>query len=436
MTQTATTSVIAGPQLDDGSDQKRGGFFGARRAVFLLGALFLVSLIAQVDRMLPFILAEAIKAELLLSDTQIGLITGIAFAVCYALLSLPMARLADQGSPRAVLLGCTMIWSAMTALGGMATGFATLAASRFGVALGEAGAIPSSHAIIARRIRPERRGLALGIFSMGIPLGTMIGFGAGGALGEAYGWRFVLLGAGAIGAIIGIIAFVAAGSERRPVRAKDTSAFGMSSRALLALPAFRAILIAAVSIGFASAPFYAFAATFLIRTHALTATQAGLAFGLLQGGLGIVGTLLGGRGFDAAVRAGGSSLLRAPALAFMVATITTIAALFAPHHVVSIALLTPAMFAFAFTLPYAFGAAHKVAGAGHEAIASSLSLIASGLLGPALGPLLVGAISDRMTEIGVANGLSVALLIVPIGCAATAIACLSVNRRISEAAGR
>lgn len=410
--------------------------FAGRRAALLLGALFLVSLIAQIDRMLPFILAEAIRADLSLSDTEIGLVTGIAFALCYALLSLPMARLADRGSPRGVLLACATVWSAMTALGGLATGFATLAASRFGVALGEAGAMPSSHALIARRLPPARRGLAIGIFSMGIPLGTMIGFGAGGALSEAHGWRAVLLGAGALGAVVGLLAYVAAGPAPRAARTVAGAPGAGSSRALLALPAFRAILVAAMCIGFASAPFYAFAATFLIRAHGLSATQAGLAFGLLQGGLGIVGTLLGGRGFDAAVRAGAGALLRAPALAFFLAAGATAAALFVPDRRLAILLLTPAMFAFAFTLPFAFGAAHRVAGAGSEAMASSLALVASGLLGPALGPLIVGAVSDRARDAGVANALGVALLVVPLACAATAIACLGVDRRLAAARTR
>lgn len=407
-----------------------GGFFTGRRAAFLLASLFLVSVFAQIDRISPFILAEAIKAELLLSDTQIGLVTGIAFAACYALLSLPMARLCDQDSPRTVLLVCSIVWSAMTALGGLATGFATLTASRFGVALGEAGAVPSSHALIARKIRPERRGIALGIFSMGIPLGTMVGFGAGGALGEAYGWRAVLVGAGALGASIGVLAFLAAGSMPRRETTEQTPSFLGASRALLAVPAFRSLFIAAISIGFAAAPFYAFAATFLIRTHALSATQAGLAFGLLQGGLGIAGTLLGGRGFDSAVRSHARSLLRAPAIAFFVAAVSTVAALFVPIRALSIGLMMPAMFALAFTLPFAFGAAHRVAGVGHEGMASSLAMIASGLVGPALGPLIVGMISDGAADAGWDNGLSIALLLVPIACVVTALTYHHADKRI------
>lgn len=407
-------------------------FFDRKRTAILLGALFLVSAFAQIDRILPFILAEAIKAELGLTDTQIGLVTGVAFAVCYALLSLPMARLCDEGSPRAVLLACTVVWSVMTALGGFAAGFLTLAATRFGVALGEAGVIPSGHALIARKIRPERRGLSIGIFSMGIPLGTMVGFGAGGALSDAYGWRAALFAAGIFGMFVGIVVFAAAGPTPPSTRRPGGAPFLASGRALLAVPAFRALLVAGTCVGFAVAPFYAFAAAFLIRAHDLTTTQAGLAFGLLQGGLGVAGTLLGGRGFDRAVRAGSPSLLRAPALVFVVAAIATTGALLIPVPALSIALLTPAMFAFAYTLPFAFGAAHRVAGAGREATASSLALIASGLPGPALGPLLVGILSDAATEGGIANGLSYALLVVPIACLVTTAAYLEADRRMAS----
>lgn len=149
---------------------------------------FLRKPISQVDGILPFILAESIKRDLSLSDTQIGLLTGVPFAVCYTLLSLPLARAADRGSPRFVLVSCILAWSAMTALGGMAGSFLLLALTRFGVASGEAGAFPAGHAIIARKIRPERRSLTIGLFAMGIPLGTMAGFAVGGAIADRAGW--------------------------------------------------------------------------------------------------------------------------------------------------------------------------------------------------------------------------------------------------------
>lgn len=412
----------------------RSGTRSGLRSGMTLFALFLVSGFAQIDRILPFILAESIKAELSLSDTEIGLITGVAFAICYTLFSLPLARASDRGSPRFVLIACMLVWSAMTALGGLAAGFLFLAFTRLGVALGEAGTVPAGHSLIARRIRPERRGLAIGIFSMGVPLGTMAGFAIGGAVNDALGWRVALVGAGAVGGLIALFAWFVAGPTP-PVRraVADAESFLRSSLELLASPPFRWLFVGAIFAGFAAAPFYAFTPPFLIRTFGYSAGEAGLAFGLLQGAMGIAGTVLGGRGFDRAVRSGRGGLLRAPAILFLIAATTTSAALFAPVGWVSIALLVPGMLSFAYMLPWAFGTAHRLAGAGREAMASSLGMIGSSLLGPAFGPLFVGIVSDAATAAAIPNGLGLGLLIVPVASALTGIVYLIADRRIAAA---
>lgn len=386
----------------------------------------------QIDRILPFILAEAIKSELSLTDTQIGLMTGVAFAVCYTLLSLPIARVADRGSPRLVLVSCILVWSAMTALGGFAASFALLAASRFGVAVGEAGAIPSAHALIARKIAPARRGLALGLFSMGIPLGTMVGFAAGGAIADTLGWRAALIGAGAISGVIGLVALAVIGPTPPPRTGEEAAEpFVQTSLRLLSLPAFRWLVIGGVALGFATAPFYAFSAPFLIRTHGFTASEVGLAFGLLQGGMGVIGTLGGGRLFDRAVASGHGRLIGAQGILLLVAAVTTTLGLFVPIGWMSIALFVPGMLSFAFLLPAAFGAAHLVAGPGRQALASSLLLIGSGLFGPALAPLLVGVVSDAAGAAQIPNGLGLGLLIVPVASLLAGLATLVANRRIA-----
>ncbi|WP_025037846.1 MFS transporter [Bradyrhizobium sp. DOA9] len=377
-------------------------------------------------------MAEAIKADLALSDTSIGLLTGAAFAICYTLLSLPLARASDRGSPRFVIVLCTLLWSAMTALGGFATSFLFLACTRFGVAFGEAGATPAAHAIIARKINPAFRGLAIAFFALGIPLGTMVGFAGGGAVSDMLGWRTGLIGAGALGAAIGLLVLaIISPTPPTSSRATGSEPFFQASLRLLSSKDFRWLFIGAVIGSFAGAPFYAFAASFLIRAHGYSASEAGLAFGLLQGLMGILGTLIGGRWFDRAVRSGTGRVLGPPAVLFLVASTTTAAALFASIGWLSILLLVPSMLSFAFLLPWGFGAAHLVAGNGKEAMASSLVLIGSGLFGPAIGPLLVGAISDAATNAQMPNGLAIGLLIVPVASAATGIVLLIANRRIA-----
>lgn len=407
------------------------------RFVAICATLILVNAFSQIDRILPFILSESIKADLGMSDTQMGLLTGLAFAVCYSLLSLPLARASDRGSPRIVLVSCILLWSAMTALGGFAASFLLLALARFGVAFGEAGAVPAGHALIARKIRPERRGLAIGLFAMGIPLGTMVGFAAGGAIGDTLGWRTAMIGAGAIGGLVGLLVFLVPGPTPTLQRtAANSEPFLRSCRRLLASPPFRWLFIAAICVGFAAAPFYAFSAPFLIRTHGFSASEVGLAFGLLQGLMGIVGTLLGGRWFDRAVSSGTGRVLGPPAILFLIASTTTSAALFAPAGWLSIALLVPGMLSFSFMLPWAFGAAHLVAGEGRQAQASSLVMIGSGLLGPALGPLIVGMVSDAVTAAQAPNGLGFGLLIVPCASLLTGGALLIANGRIAASLRR
>lgn len=404
------------------------------RAWVLLATLTLVSIFSQIDRILPYILAESIRTEMGLSDTQIGLITGLVFAVCYTLFSLPLARAADRGSPRLVLLACLLVWSLMTGLGGLAGGFVVLALTRLGVALGEAGGTPSAHALIARRIEPERRGLAIGLFAMGIPLGTMIGSIGGGLIDEAFGWRAAFVGAGALGVTVALLVWLTAGPTpplRRP--AEQTEPYVRSALRLLSVPAFRWLMVGALAVGFATAPFYTFTAPFLIRTHGLTTAQVGLSFGLLQGSTGVIGALVGGRMFDRAVRRGARHPLLAPAIMLVLGAVSTTAALFAQAGWMAIALFVPAMFGFAFLLPWVFGAGHRIAGPGKEALASSLGLVASGLFGPALAPVLVGLISDNAAGVGLANGLALGLLIGPAFSVLTALALMAAGRRMGLA---
>lgn len=404
------------------------------RAWSLLGVLTLVSIFSQIDRILPYILAESIRTELGLSDTEIGLITGLAFAVCYTLFSLPLARAADRGSPRLVLLACLLVWSVMTGLGGLAGSFVVLALTRLGVALGEAGGTPSAHALIARRIGPERRGLAIGLFAMGIPLGTMVGFIGGGLIDEAFGWRAAFIGAGALGVTVALLVWLTAGPTpplRRP--AEQTEPYVRSALRLLSVPAFRWLMVGALTVGFATAPFYTFTAPFLIRTHGLTTAQVGLSFGLLQGLTGVIGALVGGRMFDRAVRRGVRHPLLAPAAMLVVGAVSTTAALFALAGWMAIALFVPAMLGFAFLLPWVFGAGHRIAGPGKEALASSLGLVASGLFGPALAPVLVGVISDSAAGAGLPNGLALGLLIGPAFSVLTALALMVAGRRMGLA---
>ena len=188
------------------------------------------------------------------------------------------------------------------------------------------------------------------------------------------------MGAGAIGLLLATLTFFATGPtpQRHHTATASAAPFFRSSLTLLAAPAFRWLFVGALIVGFAATPFYAFAAPFLTRSFGMSTGEVGVTFGLLQGLMGVLGTLAGGRGFDRAVRRGAQNVLGPPAILFLLASVTTSAALFAPSAWISIALLVPAMLSFAFMLPWSFGAAHLVAGEGKEAMATSLMMIGSG----------------------------------------------------------
>jgi predicted MFS family arabinose efflux permease len=404
---------------------------GWRKATFL-ATLLLVSIVSQIDRILPFILAESIKKDLGLSDTQLGMVTGLAFAMCYTLAALPLARISDRGGAKKVLVCCIVIWTLMTALAGLANSFLILVLLRIGVALGEAGSTPASHFLIGQRIPELFRGRAIGLFSMGIPMGTMLGFALGGWAGDHIGWRSAFFAAGAFGLVLALsVTLFVPGNGASALKMAGSDGFLSAGKKLLKKPAFVWLFVAANLLGFASAPFYVFSAPFLIRTYGLTASEVGLRFGLMQGLLGIAATLLGGRFFDRAIARHSSYLLGPPAVLIVIAAFSTVAALFMPTSNWAIALLVPGMFSFAFLLPYAFGSGHLVAGNDNKALSTGLLLFGSSLFGPSLAPVLVGFVSDFATASKLGNGLRWALLIGPMASVLCAGALLIANKKIA-----
>src|SRR6056300_354548 len=165
--------------------------FGPVYRWYALGLLFVVYIFNFIDRQILGILAQPIKEDLGLSDTQMGFMGGIAFALFYTFLGIPIARLADRGVRRNILAVCLTIWSGMTALCGLAGSFIQLLACRVGVAVGEAGGSPPSHSMISDIFPADRRATALGIYALGIPVGTMLGNLLGGWINDAFDWRTV-----------------------------------------------------------------------------------------------------------------------------------------------------------------------------------------------------------------------------------------------------
>ena len=156
---------------------------------YVLWVLTLVYTFNFIDRQILVILQEPIRESLILTDTQLGWLTGFAFAIFYVTLGIPIARLADNSNRKNIVAISLSIWSAMTAISGMAQNFIHLLLARIGVGIGEAGCSPPAHSIISDYYPPEKRATALSIYSMGIYLGVFVGFIVGGIIGKMYGWR-------------------------------------------------------------------------------------------------------------------------------------------------------------------------------------------------------------------------------------------------------
>uniref|UniRef100_UPI0025D4D9EB MFS transporter n=1 Tax=uncultured Sphingomonas sp. TaxID=158754 RepID=UPI0025D4D9EB len=166
------------------------------RPRLLLAMLLVVYIFNFVDRQILAILAAPIQQELGLSDRQLGLLGGIAFALLYSTLGVPLAWLADRTSRSWVVTGSLVLWSGFTALCGLATGFWQIFLARLGVGIGEAGGVAPSYAIISDSFPPRRRALALSLYSLGIPLGSAAGVLAGGYIAARIDWRMAFIAVG------------------------------------------------------------------------------------------------------------------------------------------------------------------------------------------------------------------------------------------------
>src|SRR5437764_7266452 len=181
-----------------------------RYSWFALGLLFVVALFNYIDRTILSIMQVALKRDLHLSDTQLGTLTGLSFAIFYTTLALPIARLADRVARKYVLAAALTVWTLMTAASSLAGGYVSLLACRVGVAAGEAGCVPATHSLISDYFPRHRRATAMAVWGLALPLGGMLGFAVGGQLTAAVGWRraFLFVGLGGLVLVPVILAFL------------------------------------------------------------------------------------------------------------------------------------------------------------------------------------------------------------------------------------
>lgn len=378
----------------------------------MLVTLFVLNIFNQVDRQILFILAEPIKNELHLSDTQLGLLGGLAFTLVYGCFNLPIAWLADRRSPTTVIGISLLVWSMMTAGLGFAANFYHLLAGRLGVAVGEAGSTPPAHAIIARMFPPNRRARAIAVFALGSSIGAGLGLSVGGWLSSHIGWRHTFIALGVPGIVLSLVFFL---FLRLPPVAKDPRQTSLSWRksilTLVRKPAYRHLTLGAAIYTSVAYSGHTFFPAFLIRAQGMPVAQAGFWLGLLYGLGGAIGIVIGGYLGDRLGERDRRWRVWLGAMMILGSIPLVVAGLYVREGHLSIALFAAPLVAWAVFVPPMWSAVQDLAEPDARATATALfSLVCTGIFG-SIGPLIIGAMSDRLTQDFGPDGLRYALLI-------------------------
>lgn len=413
--------------------------------LLLLTATYSLSIL---DRFLLGILLPQIKAELQLNDSYLGLLSGIAFALFYATLGIPIARLADRFGRKLVITISLALFSFMTMLCGSAINFLTLFLARVGVGVGEAGTTPASLSILSDLFEKQRRSTAMAIFSVGANIGLLIGFVVGGYVAVSYGWRqaFWIVGLPGI-----ILAALMALTLREPPRGyadglantdadrgpadsdSNRNGFLPAMKFLLSQKSYRRNVLGLSMMLFISTGVIAWLPSFLERSHGMQADEVGRTLGLVLGLAGPIGTIvLGGLLADRLSKRDlrwGGWLVGLGALVLV------------PGYLLVIHAPTGMMAVGAYFLPAVFGVFYQgptvamtqaAAPVSMRATAGALMLLIGNLIGLGLGPLGIGLLSDWLEPRFGADSLRFALLLAPAGALAGAAWYFSATRTLSE----
>lgn len=382
--------------------------------VYALVLLTIANAFNYMDRMVLAVLAEPIKLDLGLTDTELGLLTGFAFVAVYAIVGLPLARLADRIGRRWVLAGSLFVWSLMTAVSGYARNFGDLALARVGVGIGEAGGMPSSHALLAEMYPPEKRAVPISIMTAGACIGIAAGLGLGGWMAAAYGWRMAFLIVGLPGVLLAVvIALTLPEPERTPLPAGSPPRVPMlrAIKQLFAIPTYRWLVATHPFYTFVTAGIVGWLPPFYMRTHNMGVDAVGAFFGLAYGFGMVAGGIIGALVLQKVSKGRVEIIIRYAGCLMLAAFPLFAGAMLISDQWISLVLVTLfGMTTGAAGAPMIAGQ-QGVIGSDTRALGSALSVFFSGYLGAGLGPFLIGAGSDALAATNGADALRISLLV-------------------------
>lgn len=374
---------------------------GTNRA-YVLFILVVVYTFNFIDRQIVGILAVPIKADLGLTDSELGLMGGLAFALFYTGLGIPVAMLADRFSRTWIMTAALVIWSGMTAASGLATNFWQLFAARLGVGVGEAGGVAPAYSLISDFFPPGHRARAMSVYSFGIPIGSAIGIVFGGIIASMIDWRWAFF-------IVGIAGILVAPIFRLTIKEPPRGQYDRKREAVKApglklivrtLMTKRSFWLLSLGASFSSMMGYGvffWLPSFFVRSYGLTLLNASLFYGavLLIGGL--AGIWAGGWLGDRFGQDQRSQYARIPAIAFLCTVPFYIAAILSPTLTLAFfVLLVPTALGLAWLGPVISAIQHLVR-PDMRATASAIFLFINNLIGIGLGTYAIGALSDTLT---------------------------------------
>lgn len=409
-------------------------------AWWVLFVLFLVSVANYYDRNLLPILVQPIEKELGLTDSQIGLLTGVGFALVYSFASVPIARFADRGRRVGVLSAVLAVWSVMTALTGFATGFLSMLGARVGVAVGEAGGLPTTHALVAEYFPPKRRATALAVIGVAGAFGISLATLGGGLIAQHFSWRAAFWSALIPGLVLSaLVLFTIREPRRSPSDApKPAQApFGETFKVLMRRKSF---LWGSLGIGVASIGGYgaqSFTPAFLMRSYHLSVGETATLYTAFTGPALLIGTLASGVICDWLTARDRRWPLWLITIAFALTLPSSLGLLLAPDLKLALAFSAPSTLLGALFIAPSYAIVQMVSGSKNRATAAALYLLLINVLGLSLGPWLTGALSEALTPRFGVEALRYALLGVSgfnlIGAVMTGFASLWLRRDAAEA---
>jgi len=356
------------------------------------------------DRQIMSILQEPIRKELGLSDTQLGMLTGLAFALFYTTFGVLLAWAADRYRRVWIMAAACAVWSLFTALCGMATNFVQLAMARVIVGVGEAGGSPPSYSLISDYFPPKERGVGLAIYSLGVPVGSMVGAALGGAIAAAYNWRIAFIAVGLPGLLLALIMLLVLREPKRggldPLAAGATT-HEPAPPILVAIAGFfanRTLVLVAISSGLSAFVGYAMLnwnPSLLIRVKGMSLAQVSAYYALVLGITGMIGTFGAGWLVDRLSLRDRRWYSWVPAIAFTLTLPALAGLIWAPTWPIALMFLAvPALLNNMYLAP-ALTVVQNAAAPACRTMSGAILLFILNLVGLGGGPVYVGMISDH-----------------------------------------